>query len=165
MERATKETARLVWDGMVGNDRMSRYYGYLVVRHKRSNRILRWLAAVLSSGSVVAFLFREDLGFLVSVAFIVAAGLNIWLAESKTTDSLAYCLDIHRQLSRLSVEWKDLWADVYQERDSVIRERWKDLAKQTATVISEAPSRASLIEKLATQSEEESYQYWSAVHA
>ena len=33
VERATKETVLLVWNSMVGNDRMSRYYGYLVVRH------------------------------------------------------------------------------------------------------------------------------------
>lgn len=165
VERANKETALLVWNSMVGNDRMSRYYGYLAVHHRRSNRIWRWIAALLSSGAVIAFFFSEDLDFLVPLAFVVAAGLNIWLAESKTTDSLAYCLDIHRQLSRLSVEWKNLWADVYQERDAVIRERWKDLEKQTSTVISEAPAKASLDEKLAIRSEEESYKYWEEVHA
>ena len=165
MEQATKETALLVWNDMVSNDRMRRYYDYMVARHKRSNRILRWIAAVLSSGAVVAFLFREDLGFLVSVAFVVAAGLNIWLAESKTTDSVAYCLDIYRQLDRLSVEWKDLWADVYQESDSVVRERWKDLASRTSTAIADAPSKVGYVEKLATRSQEESYEYWRAVHA
>lgn len=165
MEHATKETALLVWNDMVSNDRMRRYFDYMVARHKRSNRILRWIAAVLSSGAVVAFLFREDLGFLVPVAFVVAAGLNIWLAESKTTDSVAYGLDIYRQLDRLSVEWKDLWADVYRESDSVVRERWKDLASRTSTAIAEAPSKVGYVEKLATRSQEESYEYWRAVHA
>ena len=165
VKRTTKETALLVWNSRVGNDRMSRYYGSLVAHHKRWNRILRWIAAVLSSGSVVAFLFREDLGFFVSVLFIVAALLNIWLAESKTNDSIAYCLDIHRQLSRLSVEWENLWADVYQEQDSAIRERWNDLAERTSTVVEDAPAKTSHVRKLATRSEEESYKYWGAVHA
>jgi len=165
MDRASQETARLVWNDMVGNDRMRRYYGYLIARQKRSNRILRWIAAVLSSGAVVAFLFKEDLGFWVPVAFVAAAGLNIWLAETKTTDSIAYCLDIYRQLDRLSVEWSDLWADVYQERDSVVRERWKDLAERTSTAIAEAPSKVGLVEKLAARSQEESYKYWTEVHA
>lgn len=167
-QQATPETLKLVWEGMVGNDRMRRYYSYLIKHYQAWNRRLRWIAAILASGPLIAFLYKEkfdNLDTSVSIVFFAAAALNIWLAESRVPESIAHCLDIHRQLSRLDVEWRDLWASVYHDRDDVVRSKWKDLSNQTAAVVSEAPSKASYVKRLASLSEKESYEYWRAASA
>ena len=165
--QATPDTMKLVWDQMVGNDRMIRYYGYLVDRYKSRDMLFRWIAAILSSGPLVAFLLKGDreLEFWVPLAFLAAAALNIWIAHSRIQESIAYCVDIHRQLSRLSVEWKDLWASADYEDDAAIKSRWRDLSNQTAAVVAEAPSRASFVKKIASRSQDESYEYWKSAHA
>jgi len=144
---------------------MTRYYGHLVTRQKNINRRLRWTAAFVSSGSLVAFLLARELQPWVTVPLIVAAATNIWLAVSRHVDSITFSVDMYRQLSRIAIEWQDLWADVYVESDQAIRERWKDLSKRTSDIVADAPSKAEFVEKLAIQSEEECYKYWDQVYA
>ena len=164
-QQATPETLKLVWDEMVGNDRMRRYYSYLIKHYQARNRCVRWIAAILASGPLIAILYGWNLHTWVPLSFFAAAALNVWLAESRMPESIAHCLDIHRQLSRLDVEWRDLWASAYHDRDDVVRSKWKDLSNQTAAVVSEAPSKASHVKKLANLSEEESYKYWRSASA
>lgn len=48
-QQATPETLKLVWDEMVGNDRMRRYYSYLIKHyHGKNDSSLGWLKSFTS---------------------------------------------------------------------------------------------------------------------
>lgn len=159
------QTVRLVWEGMVGTDRMHRYYGYVLQKLERRNMILRFLAALLSSIALVGFFVANEWQYLLPVCSFVAAAVNLWLAERNYVNAAAHSLDIQRQLHRLMVEWKQLWADIDSQPESDIQTRWKSLADRTARVTEEASSKVPLIQSLAKRSQEEAYTYWSQVHA
>lgn len=159
------QTLRLVWEGMVGTDRMHRYYGYVLQRLQRRNMILRFSAALLSFVALVSFFVANEWQYLLPVCSFVAAGVNLWFAERNYVNAAAHSLDIQRQLHRLMVEWKQLWADIDSRPESDIQTRWKGLADRTACVTEEASSKVPLIQSLARRSEEEAYTYWSQVPA
>ena len=159
------QTVRLVWEGMVGTDRMHRYYGYVLQSLERRNMILRFSAALLSFVALVSFFVANEWQYLLPVCSFVAAAVNLWLAERNYVNAAAHSLDIQRQLHRLMVEWKQLWADIDSQPESDIQTRWKGLADKTARVTEEASSKVPLIQSLARRSEEEAYAYWSQVPA
>ena len=156
---------KLVWEGMVGTDRMVRYYGYVLQNFERRNMVLRLLAAMFSSGALIAFFASNEWQYLLPACSFVAAALNLWPAERNYVTAAAHSLDIQRQLHRLMVEWKELWADIDSQPESELQTRWRSLADRTARVTEEASSKVPLIESLARRSQEEAYTYWSQVHA
>ena len=107
MERVGRETIELVWNDMVGADRLHRYYGYLTQRLEKTAAWLLLMASLCSGGACIAFL--SGLGHpwdkSVAVLTLVTAGLNIWLATRNYLRMAMCSADMHRQLSRLLPEW------------------------------------------------------------
>ena len=54
----TDETVRMVWEGMVEADRLSRYYGYLAHRLKRLSELLQVAAVVLGALALSSIFYR-----------------------------------------------------------------------------------------------------------
>ena len=165
MAQPTDQTVRLVWEGMIGVDRMHRYFDYLLQHLQTRETWLRFSAAILSSGALVGFFLSNDWRYMLPICSFLAAALNLWIAERNHVKAASHSLDMQRQLHRLMVEWKKLWADVDSCTDADIRARHDELAVRTARVTEEASSKVPLVKALAERSENETYKYWSEVHA
>ena len=159
---ASDATVRLVWDGLLGADRVHRYYGYLSQHLEQKLSRLTLVATLSASAAFAAFLVKlpdpwDTRG--PAILLLVTAILNVWVWTQEYPRAISDCMDMHRQLSRLLVEWEELWADVYGADDSQIRTRWKDLKQRTDRVTEDAASRVPLIQSLVDKSQNEAYSY------
>ena len=167
MEQVRRETVELVWNGLLGADRLHRYYGYLTERLKKINAWLIVIASFSSGGAFVVFLsdlsppWNNSVGALI----LITAGLNVWLATKNYSGMVSHSLDMHRQLARLLREWEELWADVYTSDNASVRARWRDLQQKTLAVTEKAASQVPRIESLVKKSQEEAYSYRSLRYA
>ena len=167
MERASDQTVELVWNDLLGADRLHRYYGYLTQRLERINSMAMVTASFCSGGAFFVFLsgmgppWSNLIGFLM----LVTVALNVWLAARNRSRMVAYSADMQRQLARLLGEWEELWADVYVRDDGTVRERWRELQRRTTAVTERASSRVPLVKSLAIKSEREAYSYRSLRYA
>lgn len=161
MKQASERTVELVWNDLVGTDRVHRYYGYLTQRLEKTTAWLMVIASFCSGGAFFAFLsgLKDPWDNAVAVLTLVTAGLNVWLATKNYSKMVSQSADMHRQLSRLLSEWEELWADVYSLDDTTIRQRWRELERRTSAVTEQAASQVPLVESLARKSQQEAYSY------
>ena len=161
MEQASRETVELVWNELVGADRLHRYYGYLTLHLEKTSAWLLLMAVVCSGGAFFAIVsgLEHPWDKSVAVLTLAAAGLNVWLATKNYARMVAHSSDMHRQLSRLLLEWEELWADVYVSDDETVRSRWRELQRRTSAVTAQAASQVPLVESLAEKSQQEAYSY------
>ena len=161
MEQSSETTVELVWNDLVGTDRLHRYYGYLTERLEKTSAWLMVIASFCSGGAFFAFLsgLKDPWHNSVAVLTLVTAGLNVWLATKNYSRMVSHSADIHRQLSRLLSDWEELWADVYVLDDETIRGRWRELQRRTSAVTEQAASQVPLVESLAAKSQQEAYSY------
>ncbi len=162
--KVTEATVKLVWDGLVCTDRMSRYYGYLVHRLKTRIVWLNTIAAFSAFGAVWALLQDAPRGVTGGLAATVAF-LNLWIAFREYHGGASRSVDLHRQLSRLLAEWEELWADVYKKDDDEIRARWRVLKEKQESIVERAPSDIPYNRSLVEKSECEVYAYRAEAHA
>ena len=159
---ASDATVRLVWEGLLGTDRVHRYYGYLSHHLEQKHSRLTLLAALSSFAAFAGFLVKLPAPWDTrgpAILLLITAVLNAWVWTQKYPRGISDSIDLHRQLSRLLVEWEDLWADVYRADESQIRARWIDLKQRTNRVTEDAASRVPLIQSLADKSQNEAYSY------
>ena len=167
MGQVRYETVELVWNDLLGADRLHRYYGYLAERLGKINAWLIVIASSCSGGAFVVFLsdlnppWNNSVGALI----LITAGLNVWLATKNYSRMMSHSADMHRQLARLLRDWEELWADVYTSDDASVRARWRDLRQKTLAVTEKAASQVPRIESLVKKSQEEAYSYRSLRYA
>ncbi|MDE0102357.1 MAG: hypothetical protein OXN89_08250 [Bryobacterales bacterium] len=135
---ATDETVRYIWAGVLGSDRMCRYYGYLAHRLRRTGDLLAM--AIVGVASIAQLVGRYH-------------------------EKAARSADVHRQMEGLSIEWEDLWNGVYEREDEALREDWRRLSERQATVLDRLPVELPLAEGLARRSEREADRYWTQRYA
>ena len=123
----TDETVRLIWEGMIDADRLSRYYGYLAHRLKRLSELLS-IGIIGFSLATVFSIWSPLPEWLPLVTIGIAASASILTAVMRYQEKAAYSLDLYRQIERLSTDWLELWADVYKRKDAKLRDAWRNLS-------------------------------------
>ena len=120
---ATDETVRLIWEGVIGADRMCRYYGYLTNRLSRLGELLTIGTVSFSLGAVLTILNRlPEWVALVAIAVAVAAG--VVMAVGRYPQKAARSGEVYRALGALATEWEELWSGVYERDDADLRTAW-----------------------------------------
>ncbi len=164
MTQPTDDTVRLIWEGVIGADRMCRYYGYLAARLTRLGDLVAIGTVGFSGGAVLAV--RNQLpDWLSLVAFAAASVAGVALVIGRFQDKAACSVDLYRQLARLSTEWEDLWSGVYERDDAELRDAWRRLSRQQSTVLERAPAEVPLWEGLALRCQHEADEYWTQRYA
>lgn len=160
----TDDTVHLVWKGVIGTDRMCRYYGYLAVRLKWLGELLAIGTVSFSAGAVLTLLTHLP-EWATAVTAAAAAVANLVLVIGRFQEKAARSADIRRQLTRLSTEWQNLWSDIYQREDAEVRESWSRLAQRQGEVLQNAPVDLPLSKPLARRSEREADLEWTTRYA
>lgn len=158
------ETVRLIWEGVIGVDRMSRYYGYLAHRLGRLGDLLAIGTVGCSAGTVMAVSSRLP-EWMALVPLAAAAIAGIALVVGRYQEKAARSVDLYRQLERLSIEWERLWNGVWDGDDADLREEWERLSGKQAAILERAPVELPLSKSLALRSEREADQYWTQRYA
>ncbi len=161
---ATDESVRHVWAGVLGSDRMCRYYGYLAHRMKRIGDLLAIGTISGSAGAVVAVLSHlPEWTSLLAMAIVGVA--SIAQLVGRYHEKAARSADVYRQMEGFSIEWEDLWNGVYEREDEALREDWRRLSERQAAVLERVPVELPLAEGLARRSEREADRYWTRRYA
>lgn len=177
METMTQETTRLVWEGMLEADRLSRYYGYLAEKLETREQHLAIVATVLSSTAFVSL--WTDLGAWNAlsslppwvVAVVVSLPKLLTLAASIVTALLISGRNsrralksstIRRRFSDLLMEWEIVWAHVQNnsKTEQYSRKRWEELTAKANDITDGADVELPLDVKLRELSQKETYDYW-----
>lgn len=145
-----------VWEGMVEADRLHRYYGKLAGKLGRRDHcmtVATCLLALLTAGLASR---GNEWTLTVAIVTAVAGALPLIYRLGDRITEAAYC---GRQLSDLSVRWRELWNQVDSLPEDEVAERWRKLAVAVNEVTA-LKERVPADEKLLGATEEESYAYW-----
>jgi len=145
-----------VWEGMVETDRLHRYYGRLAGKLARKDRWMTVAALVLAILTAILANSGHGWTFIVALATAVAASLPLIYRLGDRITEAAYC---GRQLSDLSVRWRELWNHVDSLPKDVVAAQWRELAAAVNEVTA-LKERVPEDKKLLGATEEESYAYW-----
>lgn len=158
------ETVRLIWEGVIGVDRICRYYGYLAQRLGRPGDLLAVGTVGCSAWTVMAVSNRlpEWMALLAPAAATIA---GIALVVGRYQNKGARSVDLYCQLERLSIEWECLWNGVWDGDDADLREEWERLSGRQAAILERAPVELPLSKSLALRSEREADLYWTQRYA
>lgn len=158
------DTVRLIWEGVIGADRMCRYYGYLSARLTRLGELVSIGTVSFSAGAVLAAL--NQLPDWVSLAALaVSAVAGVAMIIGRFHEKAARSVDLYRQIARLSTDWEDLWSGVYEREEEELRAAWRRLSQQQRMVLERAPTDVPLWAGLALRSQREADEYWTQRHA
>ncbi len=160
----TDDTVRLIWEGTIGADRMCRYYGYLSTRLTRLGEMVAIGTVSFSGGAVLAVLNHLP-GWISLVALAVGAVAGVAMVVGRFQEKAARSADLYRQISRLSRDWRDLWAGVYERDEAELREAWRRLSQRQEAILERAPAEVPLWAGLALRSQREADEYWTQRHA
>ncbi len=164
MVKATDDTVRLIWEVVVESDRTCRYYGYLAVRLNRLGNLLLFAAVAASSNAVLSLLSNCP-EWLTVAAGTAAASAGVCFAIQNYPEKAARIDGIRRALSRQSLKWQHLWADVHDSDNAELKAAWRDLTRRQAAVVEHVPLELPLSQSLARLSRREADRYWTGRHA
>ena len=156
----TDDTVRLIWEGMVGANRLSRYYGYLAHRLKRLGEFLQVAAVVLGVLALSSIFYRLPgwIPFSAANFAVLAFALSTIRGYSAKANRSG---EIFRQLERLQSEWELLWNNIWSKNDSELLPAWKQLCERQEAIVERAPVELPLSGSLALRSQNEAHEYWS----
>ena len=155
------ETVRMVWEGMVEADRLSRYYGYLAHRLKRLSELLPVAAIVLGVLMLSSIFYRLPgwIAFSAANFAALAFALSMLRGYSAKADR---SVEIFQQLNRLQSEWELLWNNVWSKNDDDLLSAWEKLCERQENIVERAPVELPLSRSLTRRSPNEAHEYWSA---
>ena len=155
----TADTVRLIWEGMVGANRLSRYYGYLAHRLKRLGEFLQVAAVVLGVLTLSSIFYRLPgwIAFIAANFAALAFALSMIRGYSSKADRSA---KMFQQLERLQTEWELLWNNVWSKNDDELLAAWSKLCERQEAIIERAPVELPLSTSLARKSQNEAHEYW-----
>lgn len=87
------------------------------------------------------------------------------LVIGRYLDKAARSADIRRRLGEVTLEWEELWSEVYTRDDAELRAQWAALVHRQGAIIERAPVELPLSRPLARRSEREADRYWTERHA
>ena len=146
-----------IWDGMVTNDGLARYYGKLAGSLSRREK---WAAvATTAFGVVSAYSVANAWVFpsiLFSTATVVASVVPLVFRYGGAISSAAYC---QTRLSSLGTEWKGLWLEVDDLDPVEARRRWRRLQIRQ-NEITAFQSAKPIATRLSRSTQQETDDYW-----
>ena len=160
----TDETVRLIWEGVIGADRMCRYYGYLTDRLSRLGKLLTIGTVSFSLGAVLTVVNRLP-EWVSLVAIAVAAVAGVVMAVRRYPEQAARSGEVWRALGPLATEWEELWSGVYEKDDAELRSEWGQLSRRQRAVLERVPGELPVWDSLARRSEREADEYWTRRYA
>jgi hypothetical protein len=104
-----------VWEQMLATEMRALYFGELVSRYQKADRLLATVVLVLASstaGAVIAKL-PADLYWLSVLLSLGAASASVWRFVARYADQAANAADLHVQWNRLAADYEKLWNDIY----------------------------------------------------
>lgn len=160
----TDDSVRMIWEGVLGADRMCRYYGYLADRLSRLGGLLAIGTVSFSAGAVLTVLNQlPDWVSLVSIAAAAVAG--VVMAVGRYPQKAARSGEVYRALGPLATEWEELWSSVYERDETELRTACGRLSRQQRAVLERVPGELPVWKGLARRSEREADEYWTSRYA
>lgn len=160
----TDDTVRMIWEGVLGADRLCRYYRYLADRLSRLGDLLAIGTVSLSAGAVLTVL--NQLPEWVSLVAIAAAAVaGVVMAVGRYPQKAARSGEVYRALGPLATEWEELWLSVYDRDETELRTACGRLSRQQRAVLERVPGELPVWKGLARRSEREADEYWTSRYA
>jgi hypothetical protein len=117
---------------LAGAEIKAHYFADLCRRYGQLQRKITWGILLLSSGAVGAILSGLPDAIRLSLA-LATAGLSLWSLIENYGKTAIECSDVHFRWSKLSLDYKALWNDMYsndaRKRLGDIQNREAELAK------------------------------------
>ena len=129
---------RLIWEGVIGADRMCRYYSYLTDRLSRLGELLT-IGTVSFSAAAVLTLLTGLPEWAALVAIAIAAAAGVVMAVGRYPQKAARSGEVYRALGALATEWEDMCSGVYERDDANLRIAWGRLSRQQRGVLQPVP--------------------------
>ena len=139
-----------IWNGMVGAERLSRYYGYLATRFRRRHRILSVTVALCSFVAAVLLLVNVSDWFSAGL-FLVVAGGTVWGSYADYSKKSAIAENMSKQFGGLAVSWRQLWFKWYL---SDVADRAEELERAGSQI---TESEIDIDESLNIRCDDEAY--------
>ena len=155
----TSDTVRLIWEGMVEANRLSRYYGYLAHRLKRLGEFLQVAAVVLGVLTLSSIFYRLPGWIAFSAANFAALAFALSMIRGYSAKA-ERIVEMFQQLGPLQTEWELLWNNVWSKNDFELLAAWKKLCERQGAIIDRAPVELPLSTSLARKSQNEAHEYW-----
>ena len=154
------DTVRLIREGVIHAEQLSRYYLPLAHRFRRIGELLGFAVVGFSLAGLFAISSPLPLWvpLLLFVSTVIACGVK---AVGRHEIKEVYSGDLYRQMQQLSSEWSDLYADVGQRNDEELREAWRSLSRRQRTALLYSPVELPLSERLMRRCRQEAVEYWS----
>ena len=132
------DTARLIREGIIHAEQLSRYYLHLVHRFRRLGALL---GIITVGGSLVAlFTISSPLPKWVPLtSLIIVIGTILFTATTRFEKKSVFSGDLYRQMQQLSSEWSVLYADVGRRSDEDLRQAWLGLSRRQRTALLHFP--------------------------
>ena len=144
-----------VWDGMVGSDRLARYYGSLAARLSAWDQYISWgvtgAAAICVAGSLMD---KQWAVWAAGAAALLSMGPLVRPRTRQIVRSF-YCA---QRLAENHIKWKELWREMEASGD-VSDARIGDLSKEmTETTAPNVQDRVH--SAIADRTERQCYAFW-----
>lgn len=109
------EQVRRAWEGMLGAEIRSAYYGEMVGRMQLAQCVGTWLTLVFSSGAVAATILSlpADWQWLRTALAVPTAVISLWLLTRQYPRMGSEAADLHHRWNKLANEYTRLWEDLY----------------------------------------------------
>lgn len=127
--------AYTVWEEMLAAQMRALYFGELVTRYQRMDRILGVALLILTSGAATTILSRLPDPFYWITAFltIASAAVSAWRLLARYSDYAARAADLNLQWDHLAADYERLWNNLYAEdaetRLAELQARGRELSK------------------------------------
>ena len=165
----TEQTQNDVWQDLLDVARLVRYYEALADRHQRNHSLLRFLLLVPAAGSIGTLLELLP-AFTQHIAAGLVALLVAWDFISDYGKKTAVLHAISHECRALEIEWRELWAAVYDSgadaNEAEARRKNQHLAQKLSEVTGWADqANIRKNKKLNEECEELTYKVMRARHA
>lgn len=111
------EQIRRAWEGLLMAEIRAAYFGHLVERNNRFQRLGTWLSLVFSSGATVAAFISlaPNWSWVRIVMPVLIALISLWLLTRQYPKIAIESADLHLRWQRLANDYQRLWENVYDD--------------------------------------------------
>jgi hypothetical protein len=127
--------AYTVWEEMLASQMRALYFGELVSRYQRLDRMLGVALLILTSGAAATILSRlPDAFYWITASLATAsAAVSAWRLLGRYADYAARAADLHLQWNHLAADYEGLWNNLYADnaeaRLAELQARGRELSK------------------------------------
>ena len=146
---AIEKTRNLVWDALYMADVRKRYFAAVAGNLGRRERVLAFMVALSSSGTVASLLAKIPNAQTVSVILsLISASVAAFLVVAKHDKKINAGAALSRQWSEILSEYEILWAQVDTLKEATLLKKHAELERKHFPIDEIAVSEFKLNEKL-----------------